>query len=168
MDELAGLEEHPLSAQFPCRVPVWWGRYGEVERDPNIRGVSGRKVVLRIPKQFGRIGGWFARVLRAPKEVRRPLDSMNSMLWELCDGSRTFAEICTHLNDVFKENIAPVLHRTTAAFHLLQTQNLLLMLDEPLEQRWYVGPGRTPEHQQLAALNEELNIDVEPLVSEAP
>ena len=131
MDELAGLEEHPLSAQYPCRVPVWWGRYGDVERDPTLRGVSGRKVVLRIPKQFGRIERWFARVLRAPKEVRRPLDTMISMLWELCDGSRTFADICGHLNDAFKENIAPVLHRTTAALHLLQSQNLLLMLDEP-------------------------------------
>ena len=168
MDELAGLEEHPLSTQFPCRVPVWWGRYGDVERDPSIRGVSGRKVVLRIPKQFGRIEGWFARLLRAPKEVRRPLDSMNSTLWELCDGSRTFAEICKKLNETYKENIAPVLHRTTAALHLLQSQNLLLMLEEPLEQRWYVGPGRTPEHQQLAPLNEDLDIDVEPLDSEAP
>ena len=67
MDELAGLEEHPLSVQYPCRVPVWWGRYGDVERDPTLRGVSGRKVVLRIPKQFGRIERWFARVLRAPR-----------------------------------------------------------------------------------------------------
>jgi len=123
---------------------------------------------LRIPKQFGRIERWFARILRAPKEVRRPLDSMNSTLWELCDGSRTFAEICKKLNEIYKENIAPVLHRTTAALHLLQSQNLLLMLEEPLEQRWYVGPGRTPEHQQLAPLNEDLDIDVEPLDSEAP
>jgi hypothetical protein len=168
MDELAGLEEHPLTAQYPCRVPVWWGRYGDVERDPTLRGVSGRKVVLRIPKQFGRIERWFARVLRAPKEVRRPLDTMNSMLWELCDGSRTFADICGHLNDAFKENIAPVLHRTTAALHLLQSQNLLLMLDEPLNGRWFVGPGKTPEHQHLSPLNEELNIDVNPLEGETP
>lgn len=167
MDELAGLEGHPLSQQYPCRVPVWWGRFGDVERDPSIQGVSGRKVVLRIPKEFRRIERIFARLLRAPKELRRPLDRMNSMLWELCDGSRTFEDICTQLNNVFKEEIAPVIHRTTAALHLFQSQNLLLMLDEPLNKRWFVGPGRVPEHQELGPLDESLRIDVEPLESEA-
>ena len=110
MGDLAGAENHPLAQQYPCRLPVWWGRHGEVEKDPMKSGVSGRLVVLRIPKQFRRFEGVLARLLKAPKEIRRPLDRMNSMLWELCDGSRTFVEICSVLDEVFKEEIAPVLH----------------------------------------------------------
>ena len=152
METLAGLEHHPLALQYPCRTPVWWARVGDVEKDPNLPGVSGRRIVLRIPKQFGRIEGWFAKVLRAPKEIRRPLDQMNSLLWELCDGSRTFGEICAVMDDVFHENIAPVMQRTAAAIGLFQSNNLALMLDEPLNKRWMVGPCKTPEHQVLKPL----------------
>ncbi|MAF93157.1 hypothetical protein CMO85_00660, partial [Candidatus Woesearchaeota archaeon] len=88
MEDLAGIESHPLVNQYPCRTPVWWARTGEVRKDPGWRGVTGRMIVLRIPKQFGRLEGKIASLLRAPREVRRPLDEMNSMLWELCDGSR--------------------------------------------------------------------------------
>tara|TARA_B100000003_G_scaffold206101_1_gene220946 strand:- start:633 stop:1139 length:507 start_codon:yes stop_codon:yes gene_type:complete len=168
MGDLAGAENHPLAQQYPCRLPVWWGRHGEVEKDPMKSGVSGRLVVLRIPKQFRRFEGVLARLLKAPKEIRRPLDRMNSMLWELCDGSRTFVEICSVLDEVFKEEIAPVLHRTTAAIHLLQQNNLLLMLEEPLNNRWLVGPGITPGHQTLDNLPEGLEIDTRSLENECP
>jgi len=168
MDRLAGLAGHRLEFQYPCRVPVWWGRMGEVGKDPGVVGVSGRRVVLRIPKQFKRVEALFARWFRAPKELRRPLDSMNSMVWELCDGSRTFAEICTILDATFQEDIAPVLERTTAALRQFELHNLLLLLEEPLNQRWQVGPGKTPEHQTLDELPEELNIDASPIEGEAP
>ncbi|MEC7625928.1 MAG: hypothetical protein VX422_03180 [Candidatus Thermoplasmatota archaeon] len=159
MEALAGIEAHPLFEQYPCRTPVWWARTGNVEKDPGLPGVSGRQVVLRIPKQFGRIEGWFAKVLRAPREVRRPLDPMNSMLWELCDGSRTFGEVCSIMNDLYHENIAPVIQRTAAAIHLLQQNNLALVLDEPLNQRWNIGPGRVPAHQVLSDLPEAHDYD---------
>ena len=152
MDAIAGVEDHPLFAQYPCRTPVWWARVGVVQKNPSLRGVSGRNIVMRIPKQFGRIEGWFASILRAPKEVRRPLDTMNSMLWELCDGSRTFGEVCSIMNEIFNEEIAPVMQRTATAIALLQRNNLMLMLDEPLNDRWTVGPGRIPEHQHLGDL----------------
>ena len=109
MDEIAGLAEHSLAQQYPCRVPVWWGRHGEIERDSSEIGVSGRLVTLRISKNFRRFEGLMAKILRAPKELRRPLDRMNSTLWELCDGSRTFTRICTEMNHLFKEEIAPVI-----------------------------------------------------------
>ena len=140
MEGLAGLEDHPLASQYPCRTPVWWARIGDVHKDPSLVGVSGRKIVLRIPKQFGRIEGWFAKVLRAPKEIRRPLDQMNSLLWELCDGSRTFGEICEVMNEVFHENIAPVMQRTAAAIGLFQSNNLALMLKNPSTNAGGWGP----------------------------
>ncbi|MGB1587284.1 MAG: hypothetical protein ACPHJD_00545 [Poseidonia sp.] len=92
---------------------------------------------------------------------------MNSMVWELCDGSRTFAEICAVLDSTFQEAIAPVLERTTAALRQFEANNLMLILEEPLNQRWHVGPGKTPEHQVLGELSKELNIDATPLKGEA-
>ena len=168
MDRLAGIENHPLSSQYPCRTPVWWARFGDIGKDPQETGVSGRRVMLRIPEQFKRVEGWFARRLKAPREVRRPLDSMNSMVWELCDGSRTFEEVCAVLDRTFHEDIAPVIQRTTAALGLMQQNNLILILDAPLEQRWYIGPGRIPEHQSLAEVDPELNLDSSRLPGEAP
>ena len=168
MEHLAGLDEHPLAHQFPCRLPVWWGRFGEVEKDPSERGVSGRKVVLRIPKQFKRVEAFLARCFRAPKELRRPLDAMNSLLWELCDGSRTFAEVCVVLDQTYQEAISPVIQRTTAALRVFESQNLMLLLDEPLQQRWMVGPGTTPSHQNLDPLDVSLRIDAQRMDDEAP
>ena len=168
MEALAGVEDHPLSNQYPCRTPVWWARVGVVQKNPSLRGVSGRNIVMRIPKQFGRIEGWFASVLRAPREVRRPLDTMNSMLWELCDGSRTFGEVCSFMNDIFHEEIAPVMQRTATAIGLLQRNNLMLMLDEPLNGRWIIGPGRTPEHQVLGELPADHPYDWSMIEEEAP
>ncbi len=167
MEDLAGVEDHPLFEQYPCRAPVWWARVGIVEKNPSLRGVSGRKVVLRIPKQFGRFEGWVASLLRAPKEIRRPLDAMNSLLWELGDGSRTFGEICTVMNDVFHEDIAPVIQRTATAIGLFQHNNLMLMLDEPLNKRWAIGPGRIPQHQTLNDLPEDHGYDWSVLEDEA-
>ena len=168
MEALAGVKDHPLSNQYPCRTPVWWARVGVVQKNPSLRGVSGRNIVIRIPKQFGRIEGWFASVLRAPREVRRPLDTMNSMLWELCDGSRTFGEVCSIMNDIFHEEIAPVMQRTATASGLLQRNNLMLMLDEPLNGRWIIGPGRTPEHQVLGELPADHPYDWSMIEEEAP
>jgi hypothetical protein len=167
MTDIAGLEEHVLAGKHPCRAPVWWARHGDVQKDPGQPGVSGRKVVLRIPKSFGRIESVFARLLRAPKEVRRPLDTMNSMVWELADGSRTFSEICHVLNELFAEDIAPVVHRTAAAIAVFQNQNLMLMLDEPLGQRWSVGPGRVPDHQSLEDPDPALGLDWNRIESDA-
>jgi len=49
----------------------------------------------------------------------------------------------------------------------LQRNNLLLMLDEPLNARWNIGPGRTPEHQILDAQGEHDDYDTERLPDEA-
>ena len=145
-------------------TPVWWARVGDVQKDPGLVGVSGRKIVLRIPKQFGRIEGWFAKVLRAPK-IRRPLDQIT-----VCSGN--FAtdpiwRICEVMDEVY-ENIAPVMQRTAAAIGLFQSNNLALMLEEPLNERWMVGPGITPNHQTLSTLPDDHGYDWGPLDGEAP
>jgi hypothetical protein len=42
------------------------------------------------------------------------------------------------------------------------------LLDEPLEQRWFVGPGCTPEHQVLGEPDPVLMLDSKPIEGDAP
>jgi hypothetical protein len=91
---------------------------------------------------------------------------MNSMLWELADGSRTFGEICQVMNEMFRESIAPVMQRTAAAVQQMMNNNLMLVLEEPLMGRWFIGPGRTPEHQVLDDLGDDHAYDWTPLADE--
>ena len=44
----------------------------------------------------------------------------------------------------------------------------MLMLEEPLNQRWFIGPGRVPEHQVLGPVPESLQLDTKPIPGEAP
>ena len=157
--QLSGIEGHPLKDKYPCRLPVWWGYIGEAESHPDVKGVTGRRVVLRIQKRFNRLERVLAKLLKAPKEVRRPLDSMNSMLWELCDGKNSFEDICTILDSVFHEDIAPVVERTRRGLESLKNQNLLTILDEKFTEKWEIGTGITPVNQSLGELDPLLGID---------
>ncbi len=159
MTAIVDSSKSPYSEKYPCRLPVWWGRYGDIGPHPEGVGISGRKIVIRIEKKFKKIESLFAKILRAPKELRRPLDIMNSLLWELCDGTRTFEEICLQLDSTFHEEIAPVVNRTTHGIASLISNNLMLALDEPLAGRWNIGPGITPAGQTLDDADERLKID---------
>ena len=158
---IAGVNEHHMFDKFPCRLPVWWGYYGSIGVKPDIKGISGRKVILRIQKRFNRFERILAKIFRAPKEVRRPLDAKNSMLWQLCDGTRTFQEICQILDGLFHEDIAPVIHRTSAGIALLKEKNLITVLDTKFNNKWDIKQGVTPKNQFLEPLDETLDIILE-------
>ncbi len=165
---LEGIEEHRMTGTYPCRLPVWWARTGEIEKQPNERGVSGKKVVMRIEKKFNRFERMLAKLFRAPKELRRPLDQMNSMLWELCDGHRTFEDICNIMNSTFHDEISPVIHRTELAISQFLQLNLMVIKKEPLNDKWKVGPGMIPKGQQLEDLTRSELYDTELLQGEIP
>ena len=160
--ELADSDEHQYSDKYPCRLPVWWARVGEIGPHIQQDGITGKNVVLRIEKRFTRFERFLAKLLRAPKEVRRPLDPMNSMLWELADGSRSFQEICTAMDDVFHEDIAPVVVRTAAGIDALISRNLMTCLQHTFTQKWNIGPGQTPHQQILGKIDEKVGYDIEP------
>jgi hypothetical protein len=159
--KLTGIEDHKMKDKYPCRLPVWWGNVGDIGAHPGIKGVTGRRVVLRIEKKFTRIEKIMAKVFRAPREVRRPLDKMNSLLWELCDGNNTFEEICVYLDLTFHEDISPVVERTKRGIEQLKMQNLVTVLDEPFTGKWNIGRGIVPINQNLGPLDPELMIDFE-------
>ena len=162
MGELVGddsARESTMAGAFPVRAPVWWARCGETGPHPDLPGVTGRFVVLRHRKTFGRLEGLLARFLKAPSELRRPLDDLNSLLWELCDGHRDFEEICGYLDDAFDEKVAPVAERCEAALRQLGERGFLMFSKEPFENAWLTGPGI--DHEEC--LGPANDLDSEPV-----
>ncbi len=147
-----------LDGAYPIRLPVWWARRGAAGPHPELGGVTGRFIVIRQPKQFKRFEGLLARLLRAPKELRRPLDDLNSLLWELCDGTRSFEEICNLMDSTFHERIAPVYDRTTAALTRLNQLGLIGLSKVPFDGEWERGPGHDPSGDLLPP-DERLELD---------
>ena len=165
MMDLPDILESELAEQYPTRLPVWWARHSFVSSHPVGKGISGRSIVLRYPKKFGKLESLVQRLLRGPKSIRRSLDRMNSLLWELCDGSRTFGRICELLDQTFHEDIAPVVKRTATAIHQFQELGLMIMLAEPDERVWLNGPGITPNgHEDDEPMPEDY--DTKTLVDE--
>ncbi len=147
-----------LSGAYPVRLPVWWGRRGAAGPHPELPGISGRFIVIRHPKKFGRFEGFLAKIFRAPKELRRPLDDMNSLLWELCDGTRSFEELCDVMDTTFNERIAPVVERTEAALTRFNQLGLIGLSKSPYDGEWERGPGFDPSGELLPP-DEKLNLE---------
>ena len=109
--ELEGLESHPWANFVPIRLPVNWEFTGEAGIHPEIKGITGRNVVFIFEKSFNRIERFLAKILRAPKVVHRTMHPVQSMLWELINDQRSFSEICTIMDSLYHEDIAPVSER---------------------------------------------------------
>ena len=147
--DLVDLENHPFANKYPVRLPVWWCRTGDVGPHPDIDGCTGKRIVLRFEKKFGRIERVFAKLMRAPHELRRPLLDKNSVLWELCNGRRTFAQICEFMNATFHEEVSPVVHRTQAGIQVFIGLNVMKIVDRIEDIDWETIPGQVPEGQTL-------------------
>ena len=108
----------------PVRLPVEWEYRGEPGLHPNIEGVTGREVVLLIEKRFTRFEKILAKLMKAPKIVRRTMHYTQSMLWELIDGERNFTDICSIMKSVYHEDIAPVEDRIKAYLEVFVRLNV--------------------------------------------
>ncbi len=147
-----------LQGIYPVRMPVWWARRGAAGPHPELPGITGRYIVMRHVKRFRRLEGLLARILRAPNELRRPLDDMNSLLWELCDGYRDFDTICDLMHSTFHERIAPVQERTEAAITELSHLGFIGLSKTPFDEEWLTGPGIDPTGE-LDESNDDLELD---------
>tara|TARA_B100000945_G_C20426084_1_gene620570 strand:- start:4191 stop:4577 length:387 start_codon:yes stop_codon:yes gene_type:complete len=112
----------------PIRLPVDWEFRGEAGIHPEIEGITGKEVVLLIEKRFTRFEKILAKILRAPKVVRRSMHHTQSMLWELIDGERNFAEICQIMDSLYHEEIAPVDDRIKAYLEVFVRLNVATVL----------------------------------------
>ena len=118
---------------------------------------SGRLVVLRIEKQFSKFERLLAKVLRAPAEVRRPLDAMNSLVWELSDGKHAFEEIVHAMDATFHEEAAPVVERVNLSLQKFRDLGLMRFGKDVFDGSWSTDPGRVPAGQGLTALGPDLD-----------
>ena len=158
--ELSTVEQHPWAKMYPTRLPVWWCRTGESKSHPDLEGVTGKTVILRFEKKFGRIEKIAAKLFRAPKELRRPLLDKNSVLWELCNGKRTFEEICQHMSETYHEEVSPVVHRTQAGLQVFINLNVLRLVSDSTSVNWNTRPGHIPPNQQLDDVTFEVDLEV--------
>ena len=168
-----GVKINDLSEFYPTRTPVWWARRGLVELDLDEPGVTGRLIVIRIWKEFHNLRGFrkifqnleklMFKITGGPKVLRRPLDDMNSLLWELSNGFRTFREICKILDDVFAEHIHPVEERTAMALRQFESLGFIVMLKEKFDQSWLNGPGLNNLENPLPDPDPKLGLDWSPL-----
>lgn len=155
---LEGLEEHPLNEQYPIRMPVYWGYRGESKRSIPMSGVSGREVVVVIEKTPTRFERLLMRIFRGPRVLQIPLREKNSILWQLCDGSKTFTEICEIMDSVFNEDISPVIQRTALALEQLKEKRLLILVDDPDSVVWSTEPLKI-DPRSNHGLFDELDLD---------
>lgn len=113
---------------IPVRLPVEWEYRGDAGLHPDIDGVTGKEVVLLIHKRFTRFEKILAKLMKAPKVVRRTMHPTQSMLWELMDGERNFSEICKIMKSVYHEDIAPVEERIKAYLEVFVRLNVATVL----------------------------------------
>ena len=109
---------------IPVRLPVEWEFRGDAGIHPEIEGITGKQVVLLIEKRFSKFERFLAKILKAPKIVKRPMHHTQSMLWELMDGERTFSEICEIMESLYHEDIAPVEERIKAYLEVFVRLNV--------------------------------------------
>ena len=64
---------------IPVRIPVKWEFRGEPGIHPEIEGITGKNVVFIIDKTFTRFEKFLAKILRAPKVVKRTMHPTQSM-----------------------------------------------------------------------------------------
>lgn len=101
------------------------------------------------------------KLFRGPKVLKIPLLEKNSILWQLCDGKRNFAEICYAMDNIFNEDIAPVIQRTALALEQLKKRKLIVMVENVNSAEWdknplYVDPRLDSELFSDMELDSEL------------
>lgn len=72
------------------------------------------------------------------------MDDMNSVLWELMDGTKQFIEICHLMDATFHERIAPVDERLRASVNQLVSDGLVIVRQTPLNGEWIISSKYDP------------------------
>ncbi len=103
-----------------------------------MEGVTGRCVIIVHEKNYSRIEGILAKVMRAPSQLKRPLDDLNSMLWELMDGSRTKSEIADILEQTFHERMIPASYRVAMSIQEMIDLGLVIPLPSQFRGQWNI------------------------------
>ncbi len=84
-------------------------------------------VTLIYPKNFSSFERFLGRFLPPVREIRRPLDEPGSFIWLMLDGKTDIATVCTAVDDVFKEEMEPVLKRVVEFVRRLAKRGLVIV-----------------------------------------
>jgi hypothetical protein len=80
---------------FPIRSEVeWFYRDG--------------KVVLEYPKNFNKLEERLHKIIKGPETIKRPLDEVGTLLWEMSDGDHDLVDIYLAQQERFHERVEPV------------------------------------------------------------
>lgn len=120
-----------LSPQsIPSHAPCIWEygtSYDSINPILNRYGITDKQVIIVINKDFSYLEGFIARITGAPKILKRPLDYLNSALWELIDGNRTIFQISQIMEECYGEDIIPANHRCKASISRFLELNLIIL-----------------------------------------
>ena len=119
---------HIGTDRIPIRIPCMWEHgisYGTPDRILEDHGISGKQVVIFIEKDFTRLERLLSKLTGAPRLLRRPLDRLNSALWDLIDGNRPLSQIIQIMEDCYDEDIIPARQRCSASISQLIELNLV-------------------------------------------
>ena len=114
-------------------------------------------VIIRPPKSLSKFESLIAHFTKAPNELRRPLDDMNSLLCELMDGSRTLEQITQLMDLTFHERITPVDERVEASVTNLMALGLAVVRNSPINGEWDISPLHDPS-ESLSEIDPSLGI----------
>jgi len=107
-----------LSAIYPTRNPVRWK-------------MENGKVVITYKKDFRSFEKFLYRKFGGVSHIRRPLDELGTRIWLLCDGRKSFADICIVMDEEFKEKIEPVSKRVWTFIEILIRVGLMRLESAP-------------------------------------
>ncbi|MGA1821131.1 MAG: hypothetical protein ACMUIG_01230 [Thermoplasmatota archaeon] len=80
---------------YPVRAEVKWKKR---------KGL----ITLQYPKDFNRFERFLHRFLGGPADIKRPLDEVGTLLWEMSDGKHSLLEIYMEEQERFHERVEPV------------------------------------------------------------
>jgi len=80
---------------YPVRSPVDWDYRGKI-------------IILEYPKNLSKFESRLNKVFKGPQNIKRPLDDVGTLLWELSDGDHSLLEIFAAQENEFHERVEPV------------------------------------------------------------
>ncbi len=101
-----------LLSIYPVRNQVKWQKEDD-------------KVVLIYPKDFSKFESWLHKRIGGPDTIRRPMDEVGSRIWLMCDGRHTVNDICSELDEIYHEDVEPVLDTVSKFLEVLARSNLI-------------------------------------------
>ena len=84
-------------------------------------------VTIIFPKNRSTFERALSKVVKPVEELHRPLDAPGSEIWRLCDGETDIATICTTIDDIYKEEMEPVLKRVVGFIEVLANRGLVYL-----------------------------------------